>query len=88
LALNRFLPAPAMHHVSRLVLGIPRYGALRPGTMSLPPVQKAMVFAAKVLPQPVMQRVATLAMRFTPAPDSPVAADGDSSDEHESEKHG
>jgi NAD(P)-dependent dehydrogenase (short-subunit alcohol dehydrogenase family) len=30
LALNRILPAAGMHHLSRLVLGIPRQGAMRP----------------------------------------------------------
>jgi len=31
LALNRILPSPAMHHLSRVVLGIPRQGAIRGG---------------------------------------------------------
>lgn len=32
---NRILPAAGMHHVSRLVLGIPRQGAMRGGTWPL-----------------------------------------------------
>jgi len=33
LALNRILPSLAMHHVSRIVLGIPRQGAIRGGAV-------------------------------------------------------
>jgi len=50
-----------MHHVSRLVLGIPRYGAMRDGAWPLTTVQRAMVLVAKVLPPPVMQRLAKVA---------------------------
>jgi hypothetical protein len=52
-----------MHHMSRLVMGIPRRGAMRGGVVPLTGAQKAMVFAARVLPQPVMQRIAEVAMR-------------------------
>ncbi len=62
---NRILPAAGMHHVSRLVMGIPRYGTMRDGAVPLTGAQRAMVLAARVLPQPVLQRVAALAMRFT-----------------------
>ena len=31
LASSRILPASGMHHVSRIVLGIPRYGSMRDG---------------------------------------------------------
>jgi NAD(P)-dependent dehydrogenase (short-subunit alcohol dehydrogenase family) len=31
LVFNRILPAAGMHHLSRIVLGLPRYGAMRPG---------------------------------------------------------
>jgi NAD(P)-dependent dehydrogenase (short-subunit alcohol dehydrogenase family) len=64
---NRVLPASGMHHMSRVVLGIPRLGAMRDGAYPLTTAQRAMVSAAKVLPQPVMTRLATLAMRFSPA---------------------
>jgi NAD(P)-dependent dehydrogenase (short-subunit alcohol dehydrogenase family) len=64
LASNRFLPSIGMHHVSRIVLGIPRYGAMRGGSVPLTGAQKAMVFAAKILPPPVLQRLAALAGRF------------------------
>jgi NAD(P)-dependent dehydrogenase (short-subunit alcohol dehydrogenase family) len=64
---NRILPAAGMHHVSRLVMGIPRHGAMRGGAYPLTTGQKAMVTAAKVLPQPVLMRLATLATRFSPS---------------------
>jgi len=66
LAANRALPALSMHHMSRLVLGIPKQGSMRDGAWPLTTAQKAMVFAAKVLPQPVLQRLATLAARRAP----------------------
>ncbi len=67
LASNRLLPPSGMHHMSRLVLGIPRQGAMRGGAYPLTTAQRAMVFTAKVLPQPVVARLASLAMRFSPA---------------------
>jgi NAD(P)-dependent dehydrogenase (short-subunit alcohol dehydrogenase family) len=66
LAVNRLLPSSGMHHMSRLVLGIPKQGSMRDGAWPLTMAQKAMVFAARVLPQPVLQRVATLAARLAP----------------------
>ncbi|KUI32477.1 17-beta-hydroxysteroid dehydrogenase [Mycobacterium sp. IS-1742] len=71
LAANRVLPAAAMHHVSRLVMGIPRHGAMRDGAYPLTTGQKAMVFAAKVLPQPVLMRLASLATRLSTAKPEP-----------------
>nr|WP_090281466.1 SDR family oxidoreductase [Mycolicibacterium komanii]CRL77488.1 dehydrogenase [Mycolicibacterium komanii] len=68
---NRVLPASGMHHMSRVVLGIPRLGAMRDGAYPLTTAQRAMVAAAKVLPQPVMARLATLAMRLSPAQSTP-----------------
>ncbi|AFM16726.1 dehydrogenase of unknown specificity, short-chain alcohol dehydrogenase like protein [Mycolicibacterium chubuense NBB4] len=62
---NRMLPAAAMHHVSRVVMGIPRHGAMRDGAWPLTTPQRAMVAAAKVVPQPVLMRLATLATRFS-----------------------
>jgi NAD(P)-dependent dehydrogenase (short-subunit alcohol dehydrogenase family) len=67
LAFNRILPSMGMHHMSRVVMGIPRYGTMRDGAYPLTGTQRAMVLAAKVLPQPVLQRLASLAMRFAPA---------------------
>ncbi|ULE33124.1 SDR family oxidoreductase [Mycobacterium sp. IDR2000157661] len=67
LAANRMLPASGMHHMSRVVLGIPRQGAMRGGAYPLTITQKAMVFAAKVLPQPVLTRLTSLAMRRSAA---------------------
>jgi len=64
---NRILPPAGMHHMSRLVLGIPRYGAMRGGAYPLTTAQRSMVFAAKVLPQPILLRLASLAMRLSPA---------------------
>lgn len=67
LASNRLLPSSGMHHMSRLVLGIPRQGAMRGGAYPLTTSQRAMVLAARIIPQPVMQRVASLTMRLAPA---------------------
>ncbi|OBF44046.1 short-chain dehydrogenase/reductase [Mycobacterium sp. 852002-50816_SCH5313054-b] len=58
LAANRILPAAGMHHVSRIMLGIPRQGSMRGGAWPLTAAQKAMVLAARVLPQAVLQRLA------------------------------
>jgi NAD(P)-dependent dehydrogenase (short-subunit alcohol dehydrogenase family) len=63
LAANRVLPASGMHHVSRIVLGIPRQGSMRGGAWPLTVGQRAMVIVARVLPQPVLQRLASLAAR-------------------------
>jgi NAD(P)-dependent dehydrogenase (short-subunit alcohol dehydrogenase family) len=63
LAANRILPPSGMHHVSRIVLGIPRQGSMRGGAWPLTAGQKAMVLAARVLPQPVLQRLASRAAK-------------------------
>ncbi|CQD19635.1 NAD dependent epimerase/dehydratase family protein [Mycobacterium lentiflavum] len=63
LACNRILPASGMHHLSRTVLGIPKQGSMRGGAWPLTTGQKAVVFAARVLPQPVLQRLASLAAK-------------------------
>jgi hypothetical protein len=68
LAANRILPAPGMHHMSRIVLGIPRQGSMRDGVWPLTAGQKVMVFATRVLPAPVLQRLASLAARRSKAP--------------------
>ena len=60
---NRILPASGMHHMSRIVLGIPRQGSMRDGAWPLTAGQKAMVLVARVLPAPVLQRLASLAAR-------------------------
>ena len=63
LAANRFLPAAGMHQVSRLVMGIPRQGTMRAGVQAGAPLslsQRAMVGAARVLPQPVLMKLATI----------------------------
>jgi NAD(P)-dependent dehydrogenase (short-subunit alcohol dehydrogenase family) len=59
LALNRILPSSGMHHLSRIVLGIPRQGSMRGGAWPLTVGQRAMVFAARILPKPILQRLAT-----------------------------
>ena len=71
LASNRILPAAGMHHISRLVMGIPRQGAMRGGAVPLTGGQRAMVAAAKVLPPAALQRMASLAMRIAPAQQTP-----------------
>jgi NAD(P)-dependent dehydrogenase (short-subunit alcohol dehydrogenase family) len=60
LTLNRVLPAAGMHHLSRIVLGLPRRGSMRGGAYPLTAGQRAMVLAARVLPRPVLQRLASL----------------------------
>jgi NAD(P)-dependent dehydrogenase (short-subunit alcohol dehydrogenase family) len=63
LASSRILPASGMHHMSRIVLGIPRQGSMRDGAWPLTFAQKAMVLVARVIPQPVLQRLASLAAK-------------------------
>lgn len=63
LALNRVLPAAGMHHLSRLVLGIPQQGSMRGGAYPLTAGQRALVRAARVLPQPVLNRLAAVAAK-------------------------
>ncbi len=63
LASSRILPASGMHHMSRIVLGIPRQGSMRGGAYPLNTAQKAMVSAAKVLPAPVLRGLASLAAK-------------------------
>ena len=63
LASNRILPASGMHHMSRIVLGIPRQGSMKGGAWPLTLGQRSMVFAARVLPAPVLQRLASLAAK-------------------------
>jgi NAD(P)-dependent dehydrogenase (short-subunit alcohol dehydrogenase family) len=60
---NRILPASGMHHMSRIVLGIPRQGSMRDGAWPLTVNQRAMVLVARVLPAPVLQRLASLAAK-------------------------
>jgi NAD(P)-dependent dehydrogenase (short-subunit alcohol dehydrogenase family) len=60
---NRLLPAIGMHHMSRIILGIPRQGSMRDGAWPLTTAQRGMVLAAKVIPQPVMKRLAGIAAK-------------------------
>jgi NAD(P)-dependent dehydrogenase (short-subunit alcohol dehydrogenase family) len=71
LASNRLLPASGMHQMSRVVMGLPRQGALRGGAVLLTGSQRAMVFAARILPPAVLQRIASLMMRISPANQEP-----------------
>lgn len=68
LIINRLLPASGMHHLPRLVMGIPKKGAMRGGAYPLTASQKVMVAAAKVIPQPVLVRLMSL-MPAKPEPD-------------------
>lgn len=63
LVFSRLLPSAAMHHMSRLVLGIPRQGAMRDGAWPLTTAQRGMMFAIKVIPQPVMKVLTDRAAR-------------------------
>jgi NAD(P)-dependent dehydrogenase (short-subunit alcohol dehydrogenase family) len=63
LALNRILPASGMHHLSRIMLGIPRQGSMRDGAWPLTWGQRGVVFATRTIPEPVMKRLASLAAK-------------------------
>src|SRR3984893_11504047 len=63
LTFNRILPSSGMHHMSRIVLGIPRQGSMRGGAWPLTAAQRAMALAARILPQPVLQRLASMAAK-------------------------
>jgi hypothetical protein len=52
-----------MHHMSRIILGIPRQGSMRDGAWPLTTAQRGMVLAAKVIPQPVLTRLANIAAK-------------------------
>ncbi|HEY1840387.1 MAG TPA: SDR family oxidoreductase [Mycobacterium sp.] len=60
---SRILPAIGLHHMSRIVLGIPKQGSMRDGAWPLTFAQQAMVFATKIIPQPILQRLATIAAK-------------------------
>ena len=58
LVFNRLLPASGMHHMSPTGDGHSAGRAsMRDGAYPLTTAQRAMVFAAKVLPQPVLARL-------------------------------
>jgi NAD(P)-dependent dehydrogenase (short-subunit alcohol dehydrogenase family) len=59
LAFNRILPSSGMHHISRIVLGIPRQGSMRGGAYPLTVAQRAMLLAARFLPAPLVRRLAS-----------------------------
>ena len=63
LAFNRILPSSGMHHMSRIVLGIPKQGSMRDGAWPLTAAQRGMGLVAHVVPQPVLQRLASLAAK-------------------------
>src|SRR6202000_3221532 len=63
LVFSRILPDIGMHHMSRIVLGIPKQGSMRGGAWPLTVNQRAMVLVARVLPAPVLQRLASLAAK-------------------------
>ncbi|OMC05790.1 short-chain dehydrogenase/reductase [Mycobacterium sp. NS-7484] len=60
---SRLLPPSALHQMTRVMMGLPRQGTMRGGAYPLTTSQKAMVLAAKALPQPVLTRLAALAAR-------------------------
>jgi hypothetical protein len=63
LASSRILPAAGMHHMSRTALGIPKRRSMRGGAWPLTVGQRAIVLVARILPQPVLQRLASLAAK-------------------------
>jgi NAD(P)-dependent dehydrogenase (short-subunit alcohol dehydrogenase family) len=79
---NRVLPSAGMHQMTRLMMGFPRFGALRGGAAPLTMSQRALMFAATKLPAPVMARIATLMVKFGPKPATTTAPTP------ESENHG
>jgi hypothetical protein len=68
---NRLMPPRGMHHMSRIVLGIPGHGSMRDGAWPLTVAQRGMVTAAKVIPQPIMQRLASRAAKRAAAKQTP-----------------
>src|ERR1700758_3965517 len=68
LAFNRILPSSGMHHMSRIVLGIPKQGSMRDGAWPLTAAQRGMGLVARVVPRPVLQRLASLVARRSKAP--------------------
>ena len=68
---SRILPPSGMHHMSRIVLGIPRQGSMRGGAYPLTFGQKAMVAAARVIPAPMLQKLTALAMKISPSKNPP-----------------
>ncbi|MGU3499280.1 SDR family oxidoreductase [Mycobacterium sp. C31M] len=58
LVANRVLPAIGMHHMSRIILGIPQFGSMRDGAWPLTTAQRAMVLAARVIPEPMTRWLA------------------------------
>jgi NAD(P)-dependent dehydrogenase (short-subunit alcohol dehydrogenase family) len=60
LAFNRILPSSGMHHMSRIVLGIPKQGSMRDGAWPLTAAQRRIGLVARVVPPPVLQRFASL----------------------------
>ncbi len=73
---NRILPSSGMHHMSRLVLGIPAQGTMRDGAWPLTTAQRAMVLAAKVLPQPVLNRLTAIAAKRAASRQTPDQGSG------------
>jgi NAD(P)-dependent dehydrogenase (short-subunit alcohol dehydrogenase family) len=55
LALNRVLPSSGMHHISRVVLGIPRQGSMRDGRWPLTGAQRVMALTARILPPALLR---------------------------------
>jgi hypothetical protein len=78
---NRVLPNAGMHQMTRLMMGFPRFGALRGGAAPLTMSQRALMFAATKLPAPVMARIATLMVKFGPKP-APTTAPNPESENH------
>lgn len=65
---NRLLSSKAMYQVSRLAMGLPRQGSMRPGAVTLSLPTRVMIAGAKVLPQPVMSKIAMVATKFQRSP--------------------
>jgi NAD(P)-dependent dehydrogenase (short-subunit alcohol dehydrogenase family) len=70
---SRLLPQAGMYHMSRVAMGLPRQGAVRDGTVALTLSQRLMIKAATTLPPPVLQRIAGVMAKFSPAPKSEAA---------------
>ena len=72
---HRFMPSRTLHQVTRVAMGLPRHGALRPSEATTDLGTRLFLFLNRVLPESVMNRLLTLAAKlFPPKPTPQVAA--------------
>ncbi|MEU1980971.1 SDR family NAD(P)-dependent oxidoreductase [Nocardia sp. NPDC019395] len=71
---NRLLSSRTMHQISRIAMGLPRFGRLRPSAPKANLTTRAMIRGAERLPEPIMMRIRSLVLRFQKP--SPAASAG------------